>query len=136
MYDVNSEVEQSQTEWFIDIDWVERNGRSLSALAWGCLCPECLKRYKSETGLVTTDKLLKSIKDCCSKSSGYVNPTMPILESVFRLMLANGNKPLTLDDIMRQLGERWGISIYRVSTETLRALLNRDQYYGLNPVEG
>jgi hypothetical protein len=130
-----SETQQSKEKWFIDKDWFRINNRSLSILSRGCLCPECLKRFNQDTRSVSDDKLIKSIKDCCSRTPGYISATTPILECVFRIILANGNTPLPLEDIMRQLGERWGVSIYRVSEPVLYTLLNNDRYYGLSRME-
>ena len=135
MNDINTNNEQTATKWHIDMNWFEQNGRSLSVLAQGCLCPKCYQRLKPDSQAVSTDKLMKAVRDCCSKTPDFIHAKMPALESVFRLLLANGNKPLLLQDIMRQLGERCGVAIYRVSDANIYTLLNSDRYYGMNRID-
>jgi hypothetical protein len=63
--------------------------------------------------------LLSNIKDCCSKTPDFITGDLPVLESVFRLFLANGNQPLGLEELQKQLGERRGGDIYRTPVEIL-----------------
>jgi len=56
------------------------------------------------------------------------------MESAFRLFLANGNQPLDLIEMGRQLSDWRGIDTYRTSVEVLSRLLNKDMYYGIRPV--
>ena len=135
MNDIDSGMEIPQKKWIIDVNWFKQNQRSLSVLLRRCLCPECLHKYQTGKQAVTEEKLMKSIKDCCSQKTDFVSLTMPILESVFRLMLATGNRQLTVDEIMSELEERWEVSIYKVSADTLSNLLKGDQYYGLNSID-
>jgi len=132
MNDGKTDVGQLLTKWFIDVGWFEQNGRSFSVMARGCLCPKCFQKLKPDSQTVSNDRLLKTIKDCCSKTPDFIHARMPALESVFRLLLSNGNKPIVLEDITRQLGEKCGVGIYRISENTLFTLLRNDQYYGLS----
>ncbi|GAI07324.1 unnamed protein product, partial [marine sediment metagenome] len=43
--------------------------------------------------------LLTTIKDCCSKTPGFITDKLPILGSIFRLFLANGNQPLDVEEL-------------------------------------
>jgi len=124
--DINGESGQ---QWFIDLSWHEPNSRSFSALAQGCLCPRCRGRLGGE---VSAAKLLKAIGGCCSKAPDFITDRLPVLESVFRLFLANGNQPLGLDELGDELAERRGG--YRTPGVTLSRLLASDQHYGLRPV--
>ncbi len=118
--------------WFIDLDWFRQNNRSFSTLAGSCLCPKCQERLKGE---ISAADLLTIIKDCCSKTSGFITGELPILESIFRLFLAHGNQPLDLEELGRQLGDWRGGDTYRTSAEILSRLVNNDQYYGLRQVQ-
>ena len=129
-------AEQTKTHWFIDPNWYEQNNRSLYFLAQGYLCPKCAKRLKAKGKKTSLSKLLSNIKDCCSHTPGYITEQSPILESMFRIFLANGNQPLDLDELGKQLSEWRGGDIYRTSTETLTRLIENDQYYGLRQVQG
>jgi len=126
-------INESGRRWFIDLDWYQQYNRSFSTLAEGSLCPKCRERL---VGKVTpVEELLTNIRDCCSKNPDFITPETPILESVFRLFLANGNQPLDLEELERQLKERRGDD-FRISVEVLSRLLSSDQYYGLSEVSG
>jgi hypothetical protein len=64
----------------------------------------------------------------------FITGQLPILESIFRLFLANGNQPLDLEELGRQLSEWRGGDTYRTSAEILSRLLASDQYYGLRQI--
>jgi len=126
---------QARALWYIDMDWYQQNKRSLATLARDCLCPKCARQLTAERKDIPADTLLATIKDCCSHSPGFIDEGLPILESVFRLFLANGNQPLNLEELGRQLGERRSSDTYRTSTEILSRLLKKDEYYGLREVQ-
>ena len=52
----------------------------------------------------------------------------------FRLFLVNGNQPLDLEELSKQLAEWRGGDTYRTSPEILSRLLDSSQYYGLRRV--
>ena len=93
-------IEPVKTRWCIDLDWYDHNKRSFPALVGGYLCPKCQGKLKGE---ITAEVLLASIKGCCGKSSGFISAGLPILESVFRIFLANGNQPLDVEELSRQM---------------------------------
>ncbi len=132
----DTNAEQSEIRWFIDLDWFPRNNRSFSALAWGCLCPACRERLKEAPGEIAAAELLATIKDCCANTPGFISGESPILESIFHLFLANGNQPLDLEQLSQQLKEWRDGDSYRTSPEILSRLLERDQYYGLSQAQG
>ena len=77
---------------------------------------------------------MSTIRDCCSKTSGFATPKLPILKSIFCLFLANSNQPLDLEGLEKQLSQRRGEDAYRISVDVLSRLLKNDQYYGLRQV--
>jgi len=127
----DTNTNQVSPRWFIDLDWHQQNKRSFLVLAQGCLCPKCQKRLKRE---ISAADLLATIKKCCSKTPDFITSKLPILESIFRLFLANGNQPLDLEELGGQLSEWRGGDTYRTSAEFLSRLLASDQYYGLRQV--
>ena len=129
----DTNTNQVSLRWSIDLDWHQQSNRSFLALAQGCLCPKCQKRLKGE---ISSADYLTAIKDCCSKTPNFITGELPILESVFRLFLANGNQALDLEEMGTQLSEWRGGDTYRTSSEILSRLLSDDQYYGLNQVKG
>jgi hypothetical protein len=117
--------------WFIDLDWLEQNNRSFLALAQGSLCSKCTKRQKGEGEPLSPAELISSIEDCCAKTSGFITGKFPILESIFRLFLANGNQPLSLEELSKKLSKWRGGDSQRTSVEVLSRLLRDERYYGL-----
>ncbi len=127
-------IDQFRPRWFIDLDWYQWNKRSFFALARGRLCPECRERLKMGEAEISAADLLSTVRDCCSKTPGFITRELPILESVFRLFLANGNQPLDIEELGEQLSEWRGGDTYCTSAEILSRLLNSDEHYGLRQV--
>jgi hypothetical protein len=127
-------VTESETRWAIDLDWLEGNHHSFTAMAKGGLCEKCRKKLKVNKGEVAKRDLLKALSACCSNAEEFITPTLPLKESIFRVFLANANKPLTLDELGQQVNERRGIDAYLVSGAVLSRLLQTDQHYGFRNV--
>ena len=123
--------EQVKSRWSIDFDWYQQNNCSFSILAQSRLCPKCYKRLKAGEREIPADELLSTLKDCCLKTPDSITGKLPILESVFRFFLANGNQPLDLEELGEKLSEWRGGDSYRTSPEILSRLLESDQHYGL-----
>ncbi len=117
-----------ELRWFIDLDWYQRNNRSFLTLAQHCLCSKCSERLKGKR--ISAAGLLSAIKDCCSKAPGFITRNLPVSESVFRLFLANGNQPLNLEELGKQLSEWREGDTSCTSAEVLSRLLQSDQHYG------
>jgi hypothetical protein len=126
---------QSEDKWVIDIDWLEANDRSFSVMVSNYLCTKCRKKLKIDQNESQPSDILKSIKSCCSRSNEFLSPMLPLQESVFRVLLANGNKGLTSDEINQDLGNRRGIDIYRTTPGLLTRLLENDRHYGFKVVQ-
>jgi hypothetical protein len=127
--------EQSKTRWFVALDWFPQNNRSISPLIQSRLCPGCARQIREKGEAESLNAMLAKIRGCCSHAPDFINDRLPILESAFRLFLANGNKPLGLEELGRQLGELRGGDPYRTAPETLLRLLKNDRYYGLQEVK-
>jgi hypothetical protein len=125
---------QTEDKWVIDIDWLEANDRSFSVMVSNYLCAKCRKKLKLDRVESRPEDILKSIKTCCSRGDEFLSPTLPLQESVFRVLLANGNKGLTSDEINLDLGNRRGIDVYRTSPELLTRLMENDRHYGFKAV--
>jgi len=125
--------DQPGPRWFIDLDWLEQNNRSFLVLARGCLCPKCRERLGEGKGKISAADLISNIRDCCSQTPGFITDRLPVLESIFRLFLANGNQPLDLEEMVKQLSE-WRGDSRRTPAEVLSRLLKNERYYGLRQV--
>ncbi|MEE8470909.1 MAG: hypothetical protein V3S51_06235 [Dehalococcoidia bacterium] len=121
--------EEVQPLYFIDLNWYREQERSFVTLAESRLCPSTHTKTtrKSEAALLNT------MRQCCSKREGFIAPTMPFLEMVFRTFLANGNQPLDLEQLQAKLEEclRDSISPRDLSVTKLRRIIDNDSYYGL-----
>ena len=121
----------SEKKWTIDLNWLKTNKRSFSTLAGDKLCTKCRKKLKADTGEVKPADLLKAIQSCCSKNNDFITPALPFHESIFRVFLANGNKPMTLVELSEQLVKRRGADGSRTTVAFLSRLMQNDDYYGI-----
>ncbi len=124
----------TETRWTIDLNWLKSNNRSFSVLAKGSLCPSCRKKIKANVSDSKAPDLLKTIRNCCSKHPNFITPGLPFQESVFRIFLANGNKPVTLNELGDRLSQYRGINLYNTSATNLSRLLKNAEYYGIRPL--
>jgi hypothetical protein len=118
------------SKWYIDLKWYDKNKRSFMDLAKRGICGKCAEKLNKKKKPATKEDVLAAIKDCCSQTPEFITPKMPILESVFRIILANGNKPMGIDEISRELNEKRGSDTYSSSKDLLIRLLSNDRWYG------
>ena len=149
--------EEDQSLYFIDGEWFESHDLSFTDVVQARMCPQCQDRLNEEveerypvadrrTGRVTYEvrrtkygsRPMAVIRDCCARKSGYVTPEMPVLEAIFRILLANANQPMPLQHIREQLREwcpsgrcQWLL----MPLDVMRQVVERDQAYGLKRYE-
>jgi hypothetical protein len=130
-----------ETQFHIDFDWWEREGRDLRVYLQSHLCPECKAIYANHRGtkevdwidpdtaeVTRVDALWQSLRTHCSQMPGFITENTPLLDAIFRVFLANGNSPLSPIELQAILG--------RSSPETiLRTLTGRTVYNGIKPVQ-
>ncbi|MGC9360975.1 MAG: hypothetical protein ACP5G7_11500, partial [Anaerolineae bacterium] len=73
------------------------------------------------------DGLWHALNTCCSTRADYITPSTPIIESIFRTFLANGNTPLSIRELYELLDRRPPETI-------LRMLTAGKVYLGIRPV--
>lgn len=130
------------TKFHIDYDWWAAQGRDVRVLIWEHLCQECRAKLGTHrdtedidwidpgTGEVSVvDRLQYCLRECCSRRDDYIGPSTPLAASIFRVLVANGNTPLSA----REIHERIGKSDPRV---VLRILLGKEMrtHYGIKPI--
>jgi hypothetical protein len=151
-----AEPETEPARYFIDTGWYDERNRSFKAMAQGRFCAACQAKVGEATQerVPTVDKKssrvvyetrdvrygeqpMQVIRTCCSKQRNYITPETPVLEAVFRVFLANGNQPATVERVREQLGD-W-ISLrdrpHGYSAELIERLLQNDHRYGMRPFE-
>ena len=78
---------------------------------------------------------LDTLSGLYKKSSSFLAPKTPVKEALFRLFVFNGNKPLTLKQINKNLSENWEMSQFPrdISIEKLSSLINNVSDYYIHP---
>ncbi len=127
------------TKFHIDFSWWEKQHKEIRILMKDLLCPQCREAVGSfsemrmvdaldpETAEVTkVDAVWEAIRVCCSSKPDYITPDTPLLESIFRTFLANGNKPLSVLELHERLDKK--------PPETILRMLTKGQIYlGIKP---
>jgi hypothetical protein len=129
-----------ETKFHIDSDWWEREGRDLRVYLQSHLCSECKVIYTNHRGsaevdwidpdtaeVTRVDALWQSLRTHCSQRPDFITDNTPLTDAVFRVFLANGNKPLSATELHEILGRRTPKTI-------LRTLGGRRVYKGIKPV--
>ncbi len=150
-----TELAPLEAQYAIDIDWLEGKGRSFTSMVIGRLGPnyqpppEAPKKPETKADKKPASKQLakKTTKPSkgdpwdllvnkASKEDGYITLETPLLEAVFRVLLANRNQPMSLTHVMEALA-KWGIgpgNARNVNKELLQLLVSKDQFYGIRVV--
>jgi len=135
------EPETQEARYFIDVKALEAAGGSFALMVRSrrcAYCTECENRPQEES-LVLRDasEYMDQIADYCCHKSDYLLPGTPLTEAVFRLLLANRNRPMTLNEIEVGLAGAWTSAIYlkNLSDEVLERLLNKPNEYCIGRVE-
>jgi hypothetical protein len=126
------------TEFHIDYGWWERSTEDLRMYLLGHVLPEQRERLLQsdeqrivdyidpETGEVfQLDELGLAIQ-IAAEDPNFINPQTSLVDSIFRVFLANGNEPMT----PRDLAERTG----RPASVILKTLSGGQIYKGIRPV--
>jgi hypothetical protein len=129
------------TKFHIDFSWWEKQNKDIRVFMRELLCPESQEAAATapdkqmvdmvdpETAEVTqVDALWEAIRACCSLKPGYIAEDTPILDSIFRVFIANGNQPLSISELHEHLDKK--------PADVILRLLTRGQVYmGIKPVE-
>lgn len=91
---------------------------------------------RGKAGAATGDDPIATIQECCSKKPEYRDPHLPAKEVLFRLLLAEGNRPMTAEEL-RAATATWTGYEYGggLTTEAVEQLLEGDEYYGFEITE-
>jgi hypothetical protein len=129
------------TAFHIDYEWWERQERDLRVYLHSYLCPEHRAVFEGhadaeqidwideDTAEVTpVDGLRHVLRVHCSMQPDYITPSTTLIDAVFRVFLANNNKPLTPVEL--------GAQIRRDPAMILKTLSGHRVYKGLRPYTG
>ena len=129
----------------VDPGRLESLGRSMGLLLLHRRCPSLLlhKRCpscratlinKPDQGLsINAKEHLKRIAEDCSKESNYITHGMPIMEAVFRILLSHRGGPLSVEEILEELQERWSdpTNPRDPTPDKTYRILAGDRFYGI-----
>lgn len=129
-----------QTKFHIDFSWWERQNKDIRVFMHDLLCPESRAAVEAsppdqlvdvvdtETAEVTQlDPVWEAIRACCSQRPDYITADTPLLDSIFRTFLANGNRALSVLELHQRLDKK--------PPEIILRLLTKGQVYmGIKPV--
>ena len=126
------------TPFQIDFDWWQQNDRDWRVYLRNYLCPEHQEAFANvdlfdqvdwvdpETAEVQrVDGLQHILITHCAKEASFITLQSTLVDSVFRLFLANGNAPLTPEVMAEELG--------RDASIILRTISGPRVYKGLRP---
>lgn len=127
-----------KTRFHIDFDWWRQNDRDWRVYLRSFLCPEHQQAYANldlfdqvdwvdpDTAEVQrVDGLQHVLITHCARQQSFINQHATLVDSVFRIFLANGNTPQSPDELAEQVG--------RDATTILRTLTGPRVYKGLRP---
>jgi hypothetical protein len=134
-----SQVKPSITTPFcIDFEWWRQHDNDSRIYLQSCLCPEHQETFsKIDTDIKVdwvdpqtaevqlVDGLQHVLMSHCAQLPGFLTNRTSLVDTVFRVFLANGNLPLTPEDLSKQID--------RPAETILRTLTGPQIYKGLHP---
>ncbi len=120
----------------VDPGRLESLGRSMGLLLRDRRCPLCWATLinESDQGLnIKARDHLKRLAEHCSKQPDYITHGMPIMEAVFRILLSHREGPLSVEEILEELQERWTdpTNPRDPTPDTIYRILAGDRFYGI-----
>lgn len=88
--------------------------------------------------LLTADprELIRQIVEDSAQDPDYLLPDTPLKEAIFRVLLANGNQPMTAEEISQKLSQRWAMTANPrdISPRVIQRLLDHSESYCITRV--
>ncbi len=132
--------DSGEARYAINFGAMEKGGKSPAVVVSSRVCGRCeacMKFSKTNPAYAhTTSELMKQIAAKCSREPAYLLPGTPVTEAVFRLMLASGNRPMTVAEVQGGLTQAWASVIYlkNLSDEVVTRMLQGENEYFIGPV--
>ena len=125
---------KEEPKYQIDTKAFEASGRSFEFAIYSRLSKSgkaVMNDGKIAGGFGTPAEYMKVMANICSNEPDFLLPGTPITEAVFKLLLANTNKAMTLDEIKSGLTIAWSSVIYlkNLSDDVLRRMLDKENDY-------
>ena len=125
---------EPEPKYQVDAKAFDATGRSFAYAVYSRLSTggkAVVDDSKTPGGFGTATEYMKVMSNVCANEPEFLLPGTPITEAVFRLLLANSNKPMTLPEIQSGLTDAWASVIYlkNLSDEVLRRMLEQENDY-------
>lgn len=127
------------TPFRIDFDWWQKNERDWHVYLRSLLCPEHQEAFANvEEGqtidwvdphtaeVKPVDGIQNTLMSHCVKQPDFLTEQTALVEAVFRLLLTNGNVPMSSEEL--------GVRLNRPAMTILRTLAGARVYKGIRPV--
>lgn len=127
------------TPFHIDIDWWQQYDQNWRVYLFNFLCDEHQEMFKDidedimidwvdehTAEVVQVNGLQHTLMTHCAKQDDFLSTHTTLVNSVFRVLIANGNAPLT----PRELAER----VEKPAATILKTLSGPKVYKGIRPV--
>lgn len=101
-----------ETLFHIDFDWWQESDANWRIFLFEFLCESHREAFKDQADTVKVDAvdpvtaevkvvdgLLYTLTNHCAKMPDFINDSMPMIAKIFRVFLANGNKPLNSEQL-------------------------------------
>ena len=124
----------AEPKYQIDAKAFDATGRSFAYAVYSRLSTggkAVVDDGETPAGFGTAAEYMKVMGNVCANEPEFLLPGTPITEAVFRLLLANLNKAMTLAEIQSGLTDAWASVIYlkNLSDEGLRRMLEQENDY-------
>lgn len=130
-----------QTKFHIDFDWWRQSDQDWRVYLQSLLCPEhrqAFVNFQEENSVDWVDPDTAEVQQVdglqhilishCAKQEGFITEHTALVDAIFRIFLANGNEPMSANDLAQRLN--------RQPTMVLRLLSGGQVYRGIRPILG
>ncbi len=128
------EPELEELKFFIDPSRAKELGCSLEYLIFTRRCSSCRTSLEDQKPLPSPAKQIKEVAKHCAKEEGFIRSTLPFQEILFRTLLAEGNRHMSLAELHYVITEQWATPIrpMNIKIEDLKRILEADTFYCFN----
>ena len=122
--------------YIIDPAKMEELNRSLALMLQSRRCVSSKARLEASSETPSEEEHMRELAECCSNEEGFIRPDMPMQEIVFRSILAEGNKPVSLEHLHYLVTDKWysPVNPRSLSADGLKKVLDADVFYGFKEV--
>ena len=128
----NSREKSTPRTYFVSEVAADAMRRSLSLLTFSRQCWMCRQGFEIPQAIAASpQEFIATISGHCSREQDYLLPDTPLMEAIFKTLLAHGNEPMDAEQISEYLSAKWVITPFSRNTSpwVIQRLLNNCEYY-------